>query len=138
VVSYSIISVYREGEMENSGEKTWKPVTAGVLNIITGALNAIGVFGMLIAIISVGGLNMTDLVEPADMPFLASMVQIMLIIILVINLIAAIFPIVGGAFALQRRRWGWALAGSIISILGFFPLGILATIFVSMAKDEFK
>jgi len=32
----------------------------------------------------------------------------------------------------------WALAGSIIAILGVFPLGVAATIFVAMAKDEFE
>jgi len=52
--------------------------------------------------------------------------------------------LVGGIFALQRRRWGWALAGSIaavfasIPILRFLPVGIVAIIFTAIAKDEFE
>jgi len=57
---------------------------------------------------------------------------------LVLSVIEAIFPILGGVYALQRRKWGWALAGSIIAIIGVFPLGVLSTIFVLMAKDEFE
>jgi hypothetical protein len=49
-----------------------------------------------------------------------------------------LFPIIGGVLALQRMKWGWALTGSIIAILGAFPLGVASTIFVVMAKDEFE
>ena len=55
-----------------------------------------------------------------------------------VSIITTVFPIIGGVFALQRRRWGWALAGSIIAIFRTNVLGILSTIFVSIAKDEFE
>jgi intracellular septation protein A len=47
------------------------------------------------------------------------------------------FAILGGAFALKRRAWGLALAGSIAGILTFWLCGIPAVIFTAMAKPEF-
>ena len=75
--------------------------------------------------------------------------------------IAIIIAIVGGIYALRRRVWGLALAGSICALFcmpiqiywifasftilgmlaGFTILaipGILATIFVILGKGEFK
>jgi hypothetical protein len=51
--------------------------------------------------------------------------------------IIALFPIVGGIYALRRKKWWLALAGSIVSLI-FFVLGILALIFVLYSKDEFE
>ena len=78
-----------------------------------------------------------DVVLTEELHFVAPLVSTILIILLVLSIIETVFPIVGGVFALQRRKWGWALVGSIISILGVFPLGIASTIFVIIAKDEF-
>ncbi len=38
--------------METTVEKTWKPITAGILDIISGALGAPGVIGLVIAIVA--------------------------------------------------------------------------------------
>ena len=124
--------------METTVQRTWKPTTAGVLNIITGALSALTAIGMIIAIIAVGNINIMRFLPPAEAPFIAPLVSTILIVILVLSIIEAVFPIVGGVFALQRRRWGWALAGSIVAILGTFPLGVASTIFVAIAKNEFE
>ena len=124
--------------METNVPRTWKPTTAGILNIITGALNALSVIGLIIAIVAIGNINIMRFLPPADAPFIAPLVGTILIVLLVVSLVEAAFPIIGGVFALQRRKWGWALAGSIIAILGTFPLGVAATIFVAMAKDEFE
>jgi hypothetical protein len=59
------------------------------------------------------------------------------VVVLILSVVSTVFPIIGGVYALQRRRWGWALAGSIIAIFRTSVLGILSTIFVAMAKDEF-
>ena len=72
------------------------------------------------------------------MSLLAIIGIVILIILLILSIIEALFPILGGIYALHRKKWGWALAGSIIAILGMFPLGVLSTIFVSMAKNEFE
>jgi hypothetical protein len=46
-----------------------------------------------------------------------------------------IVALVGGINALKRKRWGLALAGSILSLPGV--MAILAIIFVSLGKKEF-
>ena len=124
--------------MEASVKKTWKPITAGILNITSGALSALGVIVFIIAITAVNAWQyLLDVVLTEELHFVAPLVSTILIILLVLSIIETVFPIVGGVFALQRRKWGWALVGSIISILGVFPLGIASTIFVIIAKDEF-
>jgi hypothetical protein len=115
--------------------KTWKPTTAGILNIITGAFSAIGVIWVIVALVAAS--SWAFMIPPQDLPFAGSIITTVLVIVLVLALVGTVFPIVGGVFALQRKRWGWALAGSIIAIFGFLPLGILSTIWVAMAKDEF-
>jgi len=124
--------------MVTTVQRTWKPTTAGILNIITGALNALGAIGLIIAIIAIGNIDIMRFLPPEDAPFIAPLIGTILIILLVLSIIEAVFPIIGGVFALQRRKWGWALAGSIVAILGTFPLGLASTIFVAMAKNEFE
>jgi hypothetical protein len=104
-------------------KKTWKPTTAGILSIIAGAF---GLFGG-IGIGSLGGY----LGYLTGMGGLGAAFGIPLAVL-------GIVAIVGGAFALKRRVWGLALAGAICALFGFNILGILAIIFVSMGKKEFK
>jgi NADH:ubiquinone oxidoreductase subunit 6 (subunit J) len=53
-------------------------------------------------------------------------------------LIVGVLGIVGGIFSLQRKRWGWALAGAIAGCLSFLPLGVGAVVLVAMGKSEFN
>jgi len=69
-----------------------------------------------------------------DIPAVASFEGGVLIVILIIATLA----IVGGVYALRRRMWGLALAGSICALVGFVIPGILAIIFVSLSKREFE
>ncbi|UCH50439.1 MAG: hypothetical protein JSV54_05295 [Chloroflexota bacterium] len=109
------------------------------MNIVAGALNALGAIGLIIAIIVISGsAYIIHFIPPADAPFILPIINTIMVICLVITIIQAVLPIVGGVFALQRRKWGWALAGSIIAILGMFPLGVASTILVSVAKEEFE
>lgn len=120
-------------------KKTWMPTTAGILNIITGGICAFMAIGIIIAFFAVSSINLMLFLPPTEAPFLMPLVSTILIVILVLSIARAVFTIVGGVFALQRRKWGWALAGSIIAILGnTFILGILSTIFIAISKDEFK
>ena len=125
--------------MATNVEKTWKPTAAGILNIISGASNAFGVIGLIIAITAVNtGQFLMDMVPPEELPFVAPLAGTILIILLLLAIIGTVLPLVGGVLALQRSKWGWALAGSIVAIIGAFPLGVAATIFVAMAKEEFE
>lgn len=50
-------------------------------------------------------------------------------VVLVAIVIAPGMAIVGGVYALRRRRWGLALAGSIFTLLSCTILGIFGIIF---------
>jgi len=115
-------------------EETWKPATAGTLNIISGCFGIVG--GVYIA--NIGGLEW-DL--PALVVAIVGVVGISRIALGVIALIGGIFARkrkLGGIFARKRKLWELALAGSIMAILCAPSLGILSTVFVSMSKKEFK
>ncbi len=95
-------------------ERTWKPMTAGILSIIGGCAG-IGMAGSVAWIPFVG-------VFAA--PFIA----------------CGVVAIIGGIFALRRRVWVLALIGAILAI-PLIPvgtvLGILATLWISQARKEF-
>ena len=125
--------------MADTVQWTWKPTTAGILSIIVGAINALGLIYFIIAIISFYSMNIRQFLPPDFVP--PPGLHPIVIIGLIFTIVSAAVPIIGGVFALQRRKWGWALAGSIIAIiaiLGTFPLGIASTILVSLSKDEFE
>ena len=104
-------------------ERTWKPTTAGILCIIAGAIGVIT--GIIVAAIS---------------GIIATFLGIALTGVFgVPPLILGIIAIIGGIYALRRRVWGLALAGSICALIGPGTiLGILAIIFVSLGKGEFE
>jgi hypothetical protein len=116
-------------------EKTWKPTTAGILSIIAGSLGAIS--GIVIAV--VGGAIAAGLKSIPAIPEIFTTVAIPVIGgIGIPRIILGIVAILGGVYALERRKWGLALAGAICSLICVFFLGILAIIFVAIGKDEFE
>ncbi len=52
--------------------------------------------------------------------------------------VLGILAIAGGVCALQKKRWGVALAGAIAGTMTFMPCGIPALIFVTLGKPEFS
>ena len=125
--------------MEANIHRTWKPKTAGILNIITGAFTALALIFIIIAVISFYNPNIRQFLPPDFDP--PTGFDSIIIIMLILIIIAMAFIVIGGVFALQRRKWGWALAGSIIAIISLGsinPLGIASTIFVALSKDEFE
>ena len=122
--------------MEN---KTWKPMTAGILSIISGAPTAVG--GIALAVVGEGvtGLGIISLIK--TVPWLSGILGVVAVFITAISIamtVVGALAIVGGIYALKRRKWGLALAGSICSLFCNKILGILAIIFVSMGKSEFE
>jgi len=111
-------------------QKTSKPTTAGILNIIAGGL------GILSAISIMLGLGVLGWFEPFNREFI--LFGFVLTLVAVLTLPFALLALVGGAFDLQRKHWGWALAGSVAAVLAFWPLGIASTVLTSQSRGEFE
>ena len=113
-------------------EKTNKPTVAGILAIISGVLGLIWATSMFIGYgVVTGALGIPTGYIPEFVPGIVLGTAIP-------TLIIAVVALVGGIYALQRKMWGWALAGSICAILAFLPLGIAATVLAAQSKDEFE
>lgn len=127
----------KEEAMSNSSSSRWMPTAGGVLNIVTGVLNLIGglALGILAAVFRSLQDNPTFQVDDPDvLPVLIAVFWIVGVVLLILGIIS----IIGGVFAIQRKKWGWALAGSICSILCSTILGVLSLVFVIMGKKEFS
>jgi hypothetical protein len=109
-------------------ERTWKPTTAGVLGILAGAIAVI--MGLVVAV--AGGILGTVL--GVFVPFIGGAVAGIFAIPVILGIVA----IIGGVYAVKRRSWGFALAGSICALFCVFFLGIPAIIFVILGKPEFS
>jgi hypothetical protein len=111
----------------------------GILSIIGGAFEVIG--GGIMVVLPMGT---RILLRLALIPFHPSgwwerimpVIPFWLIIVGVPLLVLGIIAVVGGISAIRRKSFGLSLAGAICA-LPSRPLGILAVIFVSLAKREF-
>ena len=111
-------------------KKTWRPTTAGILDIVTGIFTLISVLGLII------GFVVTSSGEIAqDVP---AFVPGIILIIAIPYLIIGILGLIGGVYALQRKKWGLALTGSIAITFFWFILGIPAIVFTVQSKKEFE
>jgi hypothetical protein len=104
-------------------KKTPMPLIAGILMLVSEGFKFLALLGVLLF-----------LIVPASFLRLGGL----LVLLLSLPLLAVTaLAVIGGIFALLRKRWGWALAGSIVCILPFSLLGIAATILVALSRDEF-
>jgi hypothetical protein len=109
----------------------------GILTIIAGAFGVLGLFWMLFAILIIRFAFSEALGSAPPAEFLTMMTILYSIWGICLALVGAL-GVVGGVFALKKRRWGLALAGAIAGGVTFFPCGIPAIIFVTLAKPEFS
>jgi hypothetical protein len=109
-------------------KRTGKPVAAGILNIIAGAGCVVGALGWGVAGGICGALGGFPFFIPG---FLFGLLAIPAILL-------GILSIIGGVYALQRRRWGCALAGSIGAILSSHILGLISIILIALSRNEFE
>ena len=137
-------------------ERPWKPTTAGILNIISGAM---GIGGGVTTIIlggfvgRLGGLSaeISDALskwagawipEATDLQSLitevAGISSAVLMAVGIMLLVFGIIALIGGIYAIKRQKWGLALAGSILALPAGGILGILSIIFVSLGRKEFS
>ena len=102
---------------------------AGILLLVSAGAKLLGAVGVL----AVG------LFVPVPSSFAGFPIGWLIVLVFVLLSIAAIAVVIaGGVSSLQRKRWGLALAGSIVAILPFSLLGIAATVLVALSKDEFE
>jgi hypothetical protein len=118
---------------------TWKPVVAGILDIIVGVLNLLGTFFILIVLVAIGSgaLALSAFVNLIPM-WLSGIAQGLLIITALLLAIFSVLPLIGGIYAVQRKNWGLALAGSIVAILSSALIGIVSTVLIALARNEFE
>jgi hypothetical protein len=90
-------------------ERTWKPTAAGILCIIAGAICV------------VPGTAVASLLASMGVGWLSAIGAPLIIL--------GIITIVGGIYALRRRRWGLALAGSICALIGG-GFGLIGTLVI--------
>lgn len=112
-------------------KKTMLSTVAGILDIVAGGLGLLGVFIMTIAMIALANdpyRHEPDEVDPI----------IVLVAITVPLAILGILAIVGGIYALRRKKWGLALTGAIAASLPFSLMGIAALILTALSRDEFE
>jgi len=107
-------------------KKTWKPVVAGILDIIAGEGALILGFGLMI-----GGAIVGFVIQ---MPmWLNTLIPVISIPLIILGLI----DIAGGICALMRKVWGLALVGSITSLISSPVIGIIALVLTAISKKEF-
>ena len=115
-------------------EKTWKPTVAGILEIIS-VPPAFLFLGLRLLFESA---YITDAGNYYGVPFSFSSPHFFIdAFFLILYFSWGILPIVGGIYALKRKKWRWALAGSIASLPNVL-LGIPAVIYIVKSKNEFK
>jgi hypothetical protein len=123
----SIMGSSGVGKAETAGG-TCMPLTAGILDIIVGAIGVI--FGIVVATL---GTLAGGLVAVLGLPAIGWIVAGAAAIPLAVGTVA----IIGGIYASKRRIWGLALAGSICSLIVWF-LGIPAIVFTALGKSHFE
>jgi hypothetical protein len=117
-------------------KKTWLPPTAGILDIISGSF---GLFaGIILLVLGTLGSGLLRLFEVGIPEISPAVILALLSAIAIPLIIAGILAIVGGIYALQRKMWGLALAGSIAAFFPSWLLGMAAIIFTALSKNEFE
>jgi hypothetical protein len=118
---------------------TWMPTVAGILDIVVGVLSLIGALFLGVGIIflssAAGWAGFTEAdFAPMTIGAVVGIIGVVTAYLVAIGVLA----VVGGIYALQRKRFGLALAGSIAAIFCSTIVGGVATVFLAMGKKEFS
>jgi hypothetical protein len=116
----------------------------GILTIVAGACSIfyllMGLMYMLMPqIIASGMMNQPMYRRNSDFPDVAVIIFIIFgAAFCLFALVAGALSITGGVYGIKRKHFGVALAGAIASALLSFPIGIAATVLISMGHTEFS
>jgi len=114
-------------------DRSWIPTVAGVLNIFAGGLALVGVVAL-----SFGAFVVSCAPEIDPDEFGIFIAKTVLIGLAFGVLILALLAVLGGIFALQRKRWGFVLAGSISAAFVCPPLGVPAIVLTVLAERDLR
>ena len=110
---------------------------AGILDIVCGAIGMVG--GLYFVILSSvfraihQNLGVSDVVIQQVEQFISSIIAVPFVMVFI-----GIIAIIGGVYALQRRIWSLALAGSVVAFILFPVFGLFSIIFTVLAREEFN
>ena len=117
-------------------DNKWMPKVAGILDIVAGSLGIIGSLFMCFGLAFLSYFTIADGTEFNDFPM--RLIALFMIPWAIFIIAAGILAIVGGIYALRKKKWGLALAGSVGALFGSSPLGVAAIIFTALTKSEFE
>ncbi len=111
----------------------------GILSIVAGGLGCLGAlaliaFAVVIGLYGGGTYYYNGYYEPDNV---FTILMVFYVVGGLIGIIISALAVTGGIFAIKKKHWGLALAGSIAGVLAFLPCGIVAVIFTVMGKPEF-
>lgn len=125
--------------MEDTVQKTWKPTVVGLMNIFMAVLNFLG---SIFAATLFFAVESEHLYNGFFMEIFPSMVHDIVRFVFAIDvfggIVVTVLQLLGGIYALKRKRWVLVLISSAVAILQIFPIGIPATIFTVISKNEFE
>ena len=123
-------------------ERTWKPTTAGILNMISGAFFLFGGITVL------GLLSQPKMAMPWANYAMYSMglggtpstsfVTTFIVTLGMALVVPGVVSILGGIYSMKRSVWGLALAGSVSTFISSIFLGIPAIVLTALSKKEFE
>jgi hypothetical protein len=115
----------------------------GILTIIVGVIELI--IGIILVVAMASGVSLWagcpyfggDSSSGFDISGFVPTMTVMIIVGIVI-LILGILALIGGISAIKRSSFGMSVLGAVCALLPINILGLLAVIFVSLAKGEFN
>ncbi|TSA54754.1 MAG: hypothetical protein D4R38_01805 [Dehalococcoidia bacterium] len=116
---------------------TWKPIMAGILDIVAGAIGMVGGIYFVVLTSVFRTLHEVMRLDPAVIQQTEQIISKLFAVPFVLVFIG-IVSIIGGVYALQRRIWGLALAGAICSCIVFPFFGLPSIIITALAQEEFN
>ena len=125
------------GSAPQPSSPSWMPMIGGTLSIISGTLGFIAL-AFLITFGSIFGAAIGRRVLESLGYWQAGLPLTFILIIAIPLLAINVVAIIGGIYALQRRHWGMSLAGAICAVFPSQLMGILAIVFISLSRKEFK
>ena len=108
-------------QMETKAGKTWRPVVAGILDILAGVFSMSGtLLSIYFAISIVSGRSRLD----RELREISRVFPEVLVFLSIVLLVVAIFLVVGGIFSIRRKNWTVAATGSLAAIVFAILAGI--------------